>query len=133
MHRLLTGTPVWKLARAVSIGCIVALAVLAWTPAQAMTRTNLGHHAEHFLAYLGTALVMGLASRTTPRLGAHGLLLICYAAFLEAGQLYAPGRQASWHDFAFSAGGVLFGCALVWLARRCSLLPGDSETQTDAD
>jgi O-antigen ligase len=61
--------PIRRLAQAGLIGCVAALALLAWTPAQAMTRTNLGGHAEHFLAYLGTTMVMGLASRTTPRLG----------------------------------------------------------------
>jgi len=110
--------PIRRLAQAGLIGCVAALALLAWTPAQAMTRTNLGGHAEHFLAYFGTAMVMGLASRTAPRLGAHGVLLMAYAAILEAGQLYAPGRHASWLDLAFSAGGVLAGCAFVWLARN---------------
>ena len=84
-----------------------------------MTRTTLGGHAEHLIAYLGTAMVMGLANRTTPWLIAQSLLLIGYAAILEAGQLYAIGRQASFQDFAFSSGGVLIGAALVWISRVC--------------
>jgi hypothetical protein len=36
------------------IGCIIALATLAWLPANDMTRTTLGGHVEHFIAYLGT-------------------------------------------------------------------------------
>jgi VanZ family protein len=47
-----------------------------------------------------------------------------YAGALECGQLYAPGRQATFHDFAFSAAGVLLGSALVRLARRCWLRSG---------
>jgi len=39
-----------------------------------------------------------------------------YAAILECGQSYAPARQASLHDFAFSVGGVLIGSALVCMA-----------------
>lgn len=105
--------------RAASIVCVIALAVLAWAPAQAMTRTPLGGHAEHLLAYLGTALVLGLTSRRTPVLATQCLLLTSYAAVLECGQAYAPGRQASFNDFAFSAGGVLLGAALAWVARRC--------------
>ena len=78
----------------------------------------MGGHAEHFVAWLGTAMVFGLTARRTPRLAAQCLLLMSYAAILECGQVYAPGRHASFDDFAFSAGGVLFGAALVWIARR---------------
>ena len=85
-----------------------------------MTRTTLGGHAEHLIAYLSTAMVMGLANRTTTRwLIAQNLLLIGYAAILEAGQLYAIGRQASFQDFAFSSSGVVIGAALVWITRVC--------------
>jgi hypothetical protein len=44
--------------RAAFIGCVIALAILAWMPAKAMTRTILGGHVEHFIAYLGTAVLM---------------------------------------------------------------------------
>jgi VanZ family protein len=47
------------------------------------------------------------------------LLLIGYAAILEAGQFYAIGRQASLQDFAFSSSGVLIGTTVVWMARTC--------------
>ena len=95
----------------------MVLATLAWLPANAMTRTTLGGHAEHLIAYLGTAIVMGLPFRTTPaRLVARCVVLIGYAAILEVGQLYAAGRHASFQDFAFSSGGVLIGAALVLIA-----------------
>ena len=112
------------LGKAAKIGCVVALAILAWTSAKFMTRTELGGHAEHFVAWLATAMVFGLASRPTTLLGSQCLFLIAYAGVLECGQLYAPGRQASFHDFAFSAGGVLLGSGLIWLARRCWLRSG---------
>lgn len=83
-----------------------------------MTRTSLGGHAEHLVAWLGTAMVLGLTSRATPQLAAQCFLLMGYAAVLESGQIYAPGRHASLQDFAFSAAGVLLGSALVWMARR---------------
>lgn len=106
------------LLRAAVTICIVVLATLAWLPAGAMARTALGGHAEHFAAYLGTALVMGLAFRKSPPLGAQCGLLMAYAALLEAGQLYSPGRHASLHDLAFSVAGVVLGGLFVWLARR---------------
>lgn len=100
-----------------AIVCIIALAILAWMPAQYMTRTTLGGHAEHFIAWLGTALVFGLASRPTARVGLPCILLVSYAAVLECGQLYALGRDASFYDFAFSAAGVMLGSGLIWFAR----------------
>ena len=117
-------TPLSALGKAALAGCIVALAILAWTPAHGMTRTALGGPAEHFVAWLGAAMVLCLTSRTTAPLGPRCLLLMFYAAALECGQLYAPGRQATVHDFAFSAAGVLLGSGLVWLARRCWLRSG---------
>ena len=119
LRRASIETPILLRWKAVFIGCVIALATLAWLPANAMTRTTLGGHAEHLIAYLSTAMVMGLANRTTPWLIAQSVLLIGYAAILEAGQLYAIGRQASFQDFAFSSGGVLIGAALVWISRVC--------------
>jgi VanZ family protein len=119
LHRLPIEMPIPTLWKAASIGCVIALAALAWLPANAMTRTPLGGHAEHLIAYVGAATVMGFGTQTTRRLVAQCLLLIGYAAILEAGQLYAIGRQASLQDFAFSSSGVLIGTMLVWIARTC--------------
>src|SRR6266851_5756256 len=47
--------PLSVLLRAAFLGCVIALATLAWLPAKAITRTILGGHAEHFIAYLGTS------------------------------------------------------------------------------
>jgi VanZ family protein len=105
-----------------SIGCIIALAILAWLPAEALTRTRLGGHAEHFIAYLGTAMVMGLAFQRSPRLAVQCALLIIYAAILEAGQLYSPGRRASFLDLAFSSGGVVVAGLILWMARSRRML-----------
>jgi hypothetical protein len=106
------------------IACIVALAALAWLPAGEMTRTALGGHAEHFIAWLGTATVMGLACRGRPRLAVQVVLLIVYAAVLEAGQLQALGRHASLHDFAFSAACVAAGGLGHLLVRAGNVGPG---------
>ena len=103
--------------RAAFIGCLIALPILAWMPAKAMTRTMLGGHAEHFIAYLGTAVLMGLAYRKRPRLVVQCTLLIMYAAFLEAGQVYSPDRHPSFQDLAFSSAGVVVGGLFLWMAR----------------
>jgi len=119
LHRLPIETPIPMLWKAAFIGCAIILTALAWLSANAITQTSLSGHAEHLIAYLGAATVMGLAARTTRRLVVQCLLLIGYAAILEAGQLYAIGRQASLQDFAFSSSGVLIGTTLVWIARTC--------------
>jgi hypothetical protein len=103
--------------RTAFIGCIIALAILAWLPATILMRTVLGGHAEHFVAYLGTAILMGLTFQKSPRLTVQCGLLIVYAAVLEAGQLYSPGRHASFRDFAFSAAGVVIGGLFLSMAR----------------
>ena len=119
LRRASIETPIPLLWKAVFIGCVIALATLAWLPANAMTRTTLGGHAEHLIAYLGAATVMGFATRTTPQHVVRCLVLIGYAAILEAGQVYAIGRQPSFQDFAFSSSGVLIAATLVWIARAC--------------
>jgi VanZ family protein len=40
-----------------------------------------------------------------------------YAAILEGGQLYSPGRHASFQDLAFSSAGVVIGGLALWMAR----------------
>ena len=112
-----TGKPLSVFLRVAFIGCIISLAILAWMPAKAMTRTVLGGHTEHFIAYLGTAVLMGLAYRKRPRLVAQCILLIMYAVILEVGQVYAPDRHPSLEDLAFSSTGVMVGALSLWMAR----------------
>lgn len=117
MHRLLIAKRLSILRHVAFLGCITVLATLAWLPANTMARTALGGQVEHLIAYLGTTIVMGMAYPTNPRLAAHGVLLIGYAAILEVGQLGASGRHASFDDFAFSAAGVVIGGLCLWIAR----------------
>jgi VanZ family protein len=117
MPEILAKNPLSVLLRVAFIGCLVALITLAWLPEKAMTRTILGGHAEHFIAYLGSATIMGLTFRKSPRLAVLCALLIMYAAILEVGQLYSPGRHASVQDLAFSSAGVVTGGLFLWMAR----------------
>jgi hypothetical protein len=64
MPEILSKNLLSVLLRAACIGCIiVVLAVLAWLPAKDLPRTTLGGHAEHFIAYLGIAIILGQAFR----------------------------------------------------------------------
>jgi VanZ family protein len=103
--------------RAAFIASLLVAAILALLPADLMRRTALGGHAEHTIAYLGTAMLMGLAFPRGPRLIVQCVLLAMYASALEAGQLYSPGRHASFHDLAFSAAGIVIGGVLLGIAR----------------
>ena len=104
--------------RVAFIGCIIILAILAWLPPTNIPRTMFGGHTEHFFAYLGTSTLMGLAFQKGPWHIAQCALLILYAAALEAGQLYSPGRHASFQDFVFSAAGVIGGFLLLMIRTR---------------
>ena len=53
MPEILAKSLLSVLLRASFIGCIIVLAILAWLPAKDLTRTTIGGHAEHFIAYLG--------------------------------------------------------------------------------
>jgi VanZ family protein len=117
MPEKLAEKPRSVLLLAAFIACVIALATLAWLPAWLMTRTALGGHTEHFIAYLGTAIVMGLAFQKSPRLAVQCVLLIMYAAILETGQFYSLGRHPSLQDFAFSSAGVLVVSVGLWIAR----------------
>jgi VanZ family protein len=109
--------PLSIILRTAFIGCTIVAAILALLPADLMRRTALGGHAEHVIAYLGTAILMGLAFPRGPRLTVQCVLLIIYASALEAGQRYSPGRHASFEDLAFSAAGIVMGGLLVGMAR----------------
>jgi VanZ family protein len=109
--------PLSVLLRTAFIGCIIVLAILAWLPGALIARTILGGHSEHFVAYLVTAISMGLAFQRSPRLSVQCVLLIVYAAVLEMGQVYSPGRHASFQDLAYSVAGVVAGTLLLSMTR----------------
>ena len=48
-------------SRFLAWGCLMAVAVLSLTPEEQMTRTGLSGHAEHVLAYAGTAFITAVA------------------------------------------------------------------------
>ena len=105
-------TPLSTLEKAASAS--LALAILAWTPAHSMQRTALGSPAEHIVARLCTATIVGLASRATALLAPQFLLPSMPPSWHAASPMPWPVKPL--HDFAFSVGGVLIGSALVCMA-----------------
>ena len=106
-----------RLFRWLAWACIGLLAVLSLTPGDYMVRTPAPGLLEHFVAYLGTGAVasVGYGSRVSA-LQIAGLLW-GYAALLEIGQNWAPGRHPQFMDFAIGAAGAVAGVVLVRLWR----------------
>ncbi len=104
-------------SRAVLALCVLALAVLSWTPSAYMIRTGiLSGHQEHFLAYVISGCVLAMARRV------HYLASACslcsYAALLELGQYAVPGRHPAFADFSASSFGALLGLGVIMLIHR---------------
>lgn len=120
--------------------CLLGLAVLSLLPGKDLLRTDLarlghGKLIEHFIAYAGATLCVGLAyPGRLPRL-AVAALLISYAGALEIGQLYVPGRGAALRDFAASTAGVVAGSLLLPLGARllARLFPATNPAAAGAD
>lgn len=120
--------PIARGLRLAAWGCVGLLAILSLLPAEEMTRTSLGGHVEHAMAYAGTALLarLGYPQR---RFGWTVLALVIYAGCLEYLQHFAVGRSPAVEDWLASSMGVLFGArAAHWVSRvlRHSRHPGQS-------
>ena len=73
---------------------------------------------EHALAYLVLAVITVIAARGTLNVYRLCIILVAYAAVLELGQLFIPGRQAAVGDFMASSLGAIMGVALTTFAVR---------------
>ncbi len=106
------------LARTSAVLCILALAVLSWTPGAYMVRTGvLPGQVEHFLAYLISGCSVAAAFSTLLYARIAGALCL-YAALLEIGQYAVPDRHPALGDFSASALGALLGIAVIATIRR---------------
>lgn len=104
-----------RIAQAFALACPVVLMLLSWTPGAHMRRTALPGVAEHFIAYLITALAAAVAFRRVVSFKSLAVLLIAYAAVLEVGQSLVPLRHPAWRDFLMGSLGSLAGIGLAGL------------------
>ncbi|MCB4769593.1 VanZ family protein [Ancylobacter sp. Lp-2] len=105
---------------------VFAIIGLSLLPAQDMYRTGAPKGGEHFVAYLGAALLMGFAFRGGWR---RGLLIaagfVALAGLLECLQRFSPGRTPHFSDFLASAAGVVSGFVVMeFLSRRVLSMAG---------
>jgi hypothetical protein len=97
------------LLRCAACASLVALPVLSWLPAEDMVRTGfLSPVQEHFLAYMGSALLLAMA---VPRYRfVHvAFFYALVAGALELGQFYSPGRNPEVATAVASMAGAVVG------------------------
>jgi VanZ family protein len=83
-----------------------------------MVRTTLGGHLEHATAYLLASAVAALGYGRRRGYAPLGMIYCAYAAVLEIGQIWIPGRHSAMEDFIASSIGVLAGVCLVHFGVR---------------
>ena len=88
--------------------CLILLGVLSWLPSTMLKRTGLAGQIEHLFAYACAAAALTLGYQHSPRWRLMAGL-VAYAAVLEVGQLYVPGRHAAVIDWAASSLGAVLG------------------------
>ena len=107
-----------KVSSRVAAGaCVTLIGFLSLMPAEKVTRTSLGGHIEHVLAYFVAAWIASMA------FSQRGIILItsslcAYAGCLEYLQRFSPGRNSSFEDFVFSASGVVLSVGTYALLKR---------------
>jgi VanZ family protein len=110
------------LVRAGAWFCVVLVGVLSWLPASMEKRTGAPGQIEHVFAYFCTAAALTLAYPRSSRLKLM-VGLIVYAAVLETGQLYVPGRTAQVIDWAASGLGAVLGMVAITRLIRSQRAP----------
>jgi VanZ family protein len=107
----------WRSLGAAS--CYLLIAILSSVPGELRPHIpGLSDKLEHFLAFLILGAVTVLTS-PRPFSGRRSLaVVVAYAAVLEAGQFFVPGRVASLMDLAASSAGALVGVTLALPVRR---------------
>jgi hypothetical protein len=107
-----------SLFRVAGLACIVALIVLSLVPGTERPHTGLPGQIEHFIAYCGTAGLLGLGYLTaTARFGIAATLALL-AVVLEIAQLWIVGRHSQFIDFAASSAGACAGILAVAVMDR---------------
>ena len=100
---------------------LVAIAVLSFVPPSSRPDTGVPHSLEHLALFVptGLAFALGYAPATC-----CSFRLIAYAAVVELGQIWVPGRHARLSDLIINVLGLCIGVGLVIISanRRISHL-----------
>jgi VanZ family protein len=86
------------------------LMIASWTPGSVMVRSGIfSGHVEHAAAYALSGALMYAARAGRSTVWQAVLMLSAYAGVLELGQIFVPGRHASFDDLLFSVTGAITG------------------------
>lgn len=106
-----------RIIRVGSWSCVLFLAFLSLLPSNLEIRTGAPDELEHFLAYFIAAVLFSLGYPGRRFLVA--VTLVMTAVFLEALQVFAPGRSVRLLDAWFSGAGAISGVvAALAVSRR---------------
>ena len=105
--------------RAAGWACVAVLIVLSLVPGNERPQTGLpSGQIEHFIAYCGTATLLGLGYPTSKARFGMVAMLAALAASLEMTQQWLPDRHSQFIDFAASAAGACLGMLAVAVVDR---------------
>jgi VanZ family protein len=107
-----------RIARWIALAIAVAIAAVTLSPISSRPKTAAPADVERALAFalLGGTIALGYFRHRDLLVGI--LLAILFAALLEAGQNFVPGRHGHMHDLLIKALAVILGAAVVWILRR---------------
>jgi VanZ family protein len=91
----------------VAWAALSAIVVLTILPPNLRPTTDAPHDVEHAAAFMIAGVLFGLAYTGRERILSVGAVVFC--AIIEILQLYVPGRQARWIDFAVDAVATVVG------------------------
>jgi VanZ family protein len=87
--------------------CVILLAFLSLLPSNLELRTGAPGELEHLIAYFVAAVLFGLSY--PPKRILVAVTLVVIAGFLEALQVFSPGRTARFLDLGVSGAGAVLG------------------------
>jgi VanZ family protein len=105
-----------KVARLAAWGFVAVIIALSVVPADLRPVTGAPHDIEHFAAYWTTGVAFGLGYERRHTLLA--LMLVAFAASIEIGQWFVPGRHARLGDFIVDALAMCVGLAMASLVNE---------------
>src|SRR3954454_17849045 len=107
-----------RIARWIALAFVVAITTVTLCPIYVRPVTDAPANVERAFAFalLGGTIALGYFRHRD--LLVVILLAVVFAALLEAGQNFVPGRHGQIHDFLIKALAVILGAAAIWILRR---------------
>src|SRR3954466_5975772 len=107
-----------RIARWIVLTLAVVIAAVTLCPISVRPTTTAPANIERAIAFalLGGTIALGYFRARNLLVGI--LLALVFAALLEAGQNFVPGRHGQMHDFLIKALAAILGAVAVWIVSR---------------